>query len=137
MLRFAVLLSACALLSAGCGSSDHAAAPSRYRVSGKVTFNGQPVPAGTIYFETSQGPAGFAVISKGKFDTKKGKGVIGGPHKVLIEGFDGQGANPGEPGTPLFRPYRIQADLPQTDATQDYDVPASAADGLVIANDPA
>ena len=135
MLRFIALSSLCALLVAGCGSSDPG--PSRYRVSGNVTFNGQPVPTGTIYFETSQGPAGVASISNGKFDTKTGKGVVGGPHKVLIEGFDGQGANPGEPGKPIFKPFRIEASLPQSNTKQDYEVPASAADGLVIANDPA
>lgn len=32
----------------GCGSND---APDRFHISGKVTFAGEPVPAGQIIFE--------------------------------------------------------------------------------------
>lgn len=136
-MRSFVVLSVCVLVSAGCGGADEKG-PSRYRVSGTVKFDGKPIPSGTIYFETSAGPAGVAAISKGKYDTDKGKGVIGGPHKVLIEGYDGQAVNPGEKmGKPIFKPYRVEALLPKDDSKQDYNVPASAAEGLVIENDPA
>ena len=48
LVRFGGLgLVAALLLAAGCGE----AGPARYHVSGKVTFNGQPVPAGQIVFE--------------------------------------------------------------------------------------
>jgi hypothetical protein len=119
----------------GCGSAD--TGPERFQVSGTVNFNGQPVPAGTIYFETMDGPAGSAQISNGAYDTRDGKGVVGGPHVAVIQGFDGTGTNPGEMGKPLFNPQRIDVDLPKEDTTKDFDIPASAAEGLVIPNDPA
>jgi hypothetical protein len=126
---------AACLLAAGCGGTE--SGPSRYRLSGTVTFDGQPVPAGTIYLEPASGPAGSARIIDGKYDTNDGKGIVGGPHTVMIEGFDGRGANPGEPGTPLFKPFRAKEDLPAESSTKDFAIPASAAKGLVISKDPA
>ena len=119
----------------GCGSGD--TGPQRYRVSGKVTFNGQPVPAGSIYFETADGPSGGAQIINGSYDTSSGKGVVGGPHDIVIQGFDGVGLAPGELGTPLFNPFRVNEDLPKSDTTKDFEVPASAAEGLDTTYDPA
>lgn len=48
ILTFAAPIAAIALLS-GCGSSG----PEMASVSGKVTYNGQPVPKGTISFQTT------------------------------------------------------------------------------------
>jgi hypothetical protein len=47
------------LISAGCGSSG----PPRYHISGKVTYGGQPVAAGSVMLvpDTSQGNTGPAV----------------------------------------------------------------------------
>jgi hypothetical protein len=116
----------------GCGG------PRAADVSGKVTFNGQPIPAGMIYFnpdftKSNDGAQGFADIHNGEFDTrKKGKGACGGPTIVSIEGFDGEGGGkPGALGNRLFVPFEVKVDLPKTDCKQDFDVPASAADNLV------
>ncbi len=124
-----------ALVFAGCGSAE--TGPKRYQVAGKVSFDGKPIPAGTIYFETQNGPAGSAQITNGEYDTRKGAGVIGGKHQVLIQGFDGTGTSPGEMGKPIFNAYREDVDLPQEDTTKDFNVPASAAKGLVVSDDPA
>lgn len=125
----------CLFMLAGCGGSPDG--PVRYHVSGNVTFDGKPVPTGQIYFETSHGPPGAAQITNGNYDTSSGKGVIGGMHSIVIQGYDGQGTNPGEMGKPLFKPFRQELDLPKKRSQQDFEIPASAAQGLVIENDPA
>jgi hypothetical protein len=123
------------LLLAGCGPTG----PVRFEVSGEVTFRGQPVPAGMIYFtpdapKGNQGPQAYAPIRQGKYDTRHGgKGTVGGPVTVRIEGFDGKGEVPGAVGNPLFVAYEIPAELPHSDTTQTFDVPVSAAEHLPAA----
>lgn len=98
-------------LAVGCSSEE---GPPRYRVSGEVTFKGTPVPIGVIQFmpDTSQGnsgPPGFAEIKEGQFDTKlSGKGIIGGPHIVSIDAFNGKNIDPDmKPnGDPLVSGYQ-------------------------------
>src|SRR5947207_3360144 len=65
--------------------------PTRYRISGTVTFNGQPVPHGEILFtpDSSQGnsgPQGIATIQDGRYDTdgSRAPGVAGGPTIVQV-----------------------------------------------------
>ena len=129
---FAVLLlgfSSLALAS-GCGqvASD---GPDRFHVSGSVTFDGRPVPHGTIVFEPdvaagNQGPQGYATIQDGKFDTRnEGKGVVGGQHKVRLDGLESLGT--GASAKVLFENYQQSADLSRESATLEIQVPASAA----------
>lgn len=112
---------------AGCGERP----PTLYHVSGSVTFNGKPVPAGSVLFEPdttkgNTGPAGFAKIKDGKYDTRDGgRGTIGGPHIVRITGLDGIPAEELPEGTPLFPEYTKAIDLPKQNSTQDFDVPAT------------
>ena len=130
-----VLALACGL-AAGCGGDN------THRVSGKVTFNGQPVPAGKIYFtpdaaKGNTGPTGYADIKDGAFDTAAagGRGAVGGPTVVAIEGFDPSA--PGKPDKedksgevlvkPLFARYETRVDLPAESTTKDFEVPADAA----------
>jgi hypothetical protein len=115
---------------AGCSQSG----PQRYRVQGKVTFAGKPVPAGTIVFEPdatqgNDGPQGIAPIEKGIFDTafKGGRPTVGGLHHVTILGCDGTNISEVSPqGKNLFEPYFTTADLPRKAGNVDFDVPASA-----------
>lgn len=120
----------------GCGDD----APDTYHVSGTVTFDGKPIPAGTIRFvpdgaKQNSGPPGIARIADGKYDTSAegGKGHVGGPMIVQIEGHDpsGQGATDEETGekimTPLFPGYKTTAELPKDASTKDFAVPAEAA----------
>ncbi len=113
---------------AGCGRGD---GPRRFEVSGKVTFDDMPVPAGRIQFEpdtskANKGPAGYARIKDGTYSTQQtGKGTVGGPHVVVILGFDGK-PRPGvelDSGTPMFPEYRSTVDLPEEPTTKDFDVP--------------
>ena len=125
-----VVLGLAAIL-AGCGDKG----PARLRVSGKVNFDGKPVPAGQIVFEPdaaagNNGPAGFAEITDGQYDTKKaGTGTVGGPHHVRITGLDGKPAGTATVN-PLFNTYETKVDLGKSESTQDFEVPASAAQGL-------
>jgi len=116
-----LLLAASAALVSGCsGATD----PRAYNVQGTVTFEGKPVPAGTIQFvpaKGNSGPAGFATIVDGRFDTAApgGKGTVGGLHQATVNGFDGK-ANPDKElpvGMPLFQDYQLDLDLPMENTT--------------------
>jgi len=126
------LLAAALVWAAGCGGNNG------YRVSGKVTFAGQPVPMGKIYFDPdtaagASGQSGFAEIKDGVYDTSAagGRGVTGGATVVRIQGHkkDPADAISGY-GPPLFAEYTTKADLTQAAATKDFDVPAAAAKGM-------
>lgn len=124
--------------SFGCGGASEG--PERFAVSGTVTFKGESVPSGTIFFEPNaakgnNGPQGFAKIVDGRYDTREsGKGTVGGPHQVRIEGA--QQTEQGQPPRPLFQDYRTDIDLPRDDATHDFEVPAAAGKNVVIPKDP-
>jgi hypothetical protein len=127
------LLAAGLVWAVGCESG-----PKTYRLSGKVTFNGQPVPMGKIYFDPdptagNSGQSGFADIVDGAFDTSaaNGRGVAGGPTIVRIVGNKKEPADPTSGYGPLlFAEYSVKAELPRETSTKDFDVPASAAKGL-------
>jgi hypothetical protein len=125
-----------ACLALGCGSNDG------YRVSGTITFNGQPVPGGKIYFipdgaKGNKGPTGFADIKNGSYDTSAsgGKGAVAGPVIIAVEGLD-PSAPPGKADPSgeitakvLFPRYELEAELPTSSSTKDISVPAEAAKG--------
>ncbi|MDY3561226.1 hypothetical protein R5W23_002488 [Gemmata sp. JC673] len=132
----AVAAVACAL-AVGCGGDG------THRVSGTVTFKGQPVPVGKIYFtpdatKGGSGPSGYADIKDGKYDTASagGHGAPAGAVVISIEAFD-PNAKPDKVDKSdtsgevliksLFPRYEVQADLPASSSTKDVDVPASAA----------
>src|SRR4051812_49598476 len=87
--RLAVLAAVVATL-AGCGGGGKKLPV--VMLSGKVTFKGQPVPAGFITFQADQGPVKSAEIRDGVYDTSKSAdpGVIPGPTTIRITGFDGK-----------------------------------------------
>jgi hypothetical protein len=135
-LAFGVLPIVACCLAVGCGGE------STYRVSGKVTFKGQAIPEGRILFvpdskKGNNGPTGSAAIKNGQYDTgaEGGRGVIGGPMTVQIEAWDpskkvdrpDKSALSSIPQ--LFPPYQTSAELPKSDSTKDFDVPADAVKG--------
>src|SRR3954454_7793930 len=91
----------------GCGDDG----PKRYKVSGSVTFDGQPIPYGDIVFtpdgsKKNSGPQGFAKIRDGRSETDADKGIGGGPtvlHVTAFRGPDGKG---------LMCEMDLPADLP-------------------------
>jgi hypothetical protein len=121
------------MLFAGCGNST---APQEYHLSGSATFAGKPILAGNILLvpdasKGNRGPAGFATIRDGKFDTRiDGRGTVGGPHRVEISppplDVGELSASQTAPlAKPLFREYVTDVDLPRQDTTHDFAVPAT------------
>jgi hypothetical protein len=126
------LLSLVAL--AGCGDSG----PARFELSGTVTYDGKPVPAGFIVFipddaTGNSGPGTTAGIQDGQYRTLPDKGTIGGPHVATVYGFEGKhheaAKGSGGPtiidpmGHPLFKTATIKLDLPKEKTAQDIAVP--------------
>ena len=130
------LLAGAVVLIGGCGTG-----PSRYDVSGTVTYGGEPVPAGRVLFTPDSsrggsGPAGTATIVDGRYDTaESGRGHTGGPIIVQVDGYGSSSpagaASPADAGEEspsrgemLFLGHQVSADLPEQDSTFDIDVPA-------------
>lgn len=118
-----LLLLFVAVQCAGCQSES---GPTRYRVSGKITFAGQPVPYGEVLFtpdssKGNSGPQGIATIEDGQYDTagSRAPGVGGGPTIVEVTALTA-------PGGKLLGEYRFSIDLPKADSQHDIDIPASA-----------
>ena len=117
-LAFAFLAIGIAL---GCSNDP---GPKRSRVTGKVTFDGKPIPYGEVLFtpdgaKKNSGAQGIAPLRNGEYDTAAvgGKGYGGGPAVIRVTGFAGEGGK-------LLCEYEFQVDLPTGDATHDLDVPA-------------
>lgn len=115
-----------ALTLLGCGGPT---GPETYKLTGSVTYQGQPVPAGEIQFtpnsrEGNSGPGTIAAIKDGKYETPDGRGVVGGSYGVRIVGYDGRANSESDYGISLFPPHSEKADLPKEDATVDFEIPA-------------
>jgi hypothetical protein len=134
-----IVLAGIALIAVGCGGNS---GPPRTHVSGKITFKGESVPAGKVYFNPdaskgNTGVQGFATIKQGAYDTRAtGEGAAGGPTVVLLEGFDGVAKENLPLGMPLFK-WDVRLELPKEGpAAQDFEVPAEAADRVSKTIDP-
>ncbi len=94
VMRF-VPIAACLLITAipcGCGDGG----PERAVVSGTVTYQGQPLPKGTIRFlpaKDNKVPMSGAMIVEGKYKADKRGGVPIGTHRVVIEAIRPQRRN--------------------------------------------
>lgn len=111
------------------------------RVSGTVTFDGRPVPAGKVYFRPDAdtggtGATGFADIVDGRYDTglTGARNVGTGPMVVMVEGIDPQGGGGGDApdvtARLLFQGHELRVDVPQGAFTFDIAVPPQAAAGV-------
>ncbi|MEN6335103.1 MAG: hypothetical protein ABFE01_12640 [Phycisphaerales bacterium] len=117
------------LLTLGCSGQS---GPATYELSGKVLYNGNPVPAGEVSFQPdgSQGNAGpgcIATITSGQYKTEPGTGVVGGAYIVRIVGYDGVPVGDSAQGKEMFPPYETKVDLPKEISTHDFEVPGSPA----------
>lgn len=95
--QFAVTVCASLLVATGCNQER------REVVAGTVTYQGIPVPRGTVYFEPSDGavgPMGTAEIVDGRFRTDEGKGPFAGRLLVRVE-FWLATTNPPTPSSPV------------------------------------
>jgi hypothetical protein len=123
----AILLGVAPLCCGGCGERG----PVRYKLSGTVTYAGQPIKVGMIVFEPAAGntgPGESAKIVDGRYETPKG--LVPGVMKATIQGCDGipyevpgEGINAN--GKELFAPYATTVDMPAADLEKSFDVPAA------------
>lgn len=118
------------LLSAGCGAGGSDV--TLYDVSGTVSYNGKPVPFGSVLFladadEGNTGPQGVAEIHDGKFNTAQaGRGVVGGAYKVIVKGRSVRASaedDEGQEAAPLFVDYQTAAVFPEENTVQNFEVP--------------
>jgi hypothetical protein len=74
------------IIFCGCGRRG----PERVVVSGSVTYNGKPIPEGTVRFlppQSSSMPATTAIIKDGAYQASGLGGVAVGTYKIEIEAF--------------------------------------------------
>lgn len=117
------------VIALGCGRTANG--PTRYSIKGSVSFREQPVPWGRIVFEPdgktgSDGPPAVAEILHGRYETGLRFGGVGGPHIVVIEGFESAGPDglgPDDVAKPLFPEYRTVVELPRERSIQNFEVP--------------
>jgi hypothetical protein len=118
------------LVLSGCGGAER-----RFDLSGTVTHNGRAVPAGYIILKPDEtagnkGPASAVDILNGKYSTRPGDGIVGGPYVANVFGFDGQAYLADGLEIPLGKPLfttTIKADLPKQNGTHDFVAQAEAA----------
>jgi hypothetical protein len=132
----ALVVAACFL--PGCGGDD----AGRHDISGTAAFDGKPIVYGHLEFipdraQENEGPAGYATITDGKFNTADGgRGVVEGPHQVRVTAYESRPAadaatadeiaqSEADQPQPLFSGYTLSADL--SEATHEFNVPADAA----------
>ena len=107
----------------GCSKSDP-----YFHVAGKVTFNGQPVPAGEVQMmpdstKGNRGPSVMASIKDGQYATRAGRGIVGGHYILMITGFQAApySTDPTAPGygKKLFDRTKQSFEFPKEDCTHD------------------
>lgn len=113
------------LVAIGCSG---AAGPARYRVSGRVTCGGEPVPYGEVLFSPdgtkgNSGPQGVAAIKDGRYDTagSRAPGIGGGPMIVRVTALR-------TPSDGLIAEQELELQFPAADSERDLEVskPANA-----------
>lgn len=113
-----------ALVACGGGDSQE-----RHRVSGRITFAGQPVSFGEVLFtpDATQGNAGaqgIAVITNGRYDTEgsRAPGVAAGPVVVRVTALaDANGT--------LLCEHEFSLEVSQGGMERDIEIPADAGKG--------
>jgi hypothetical protein len=119
----------------GCSSK-----PKPAQLSGKVTFKGQPVPAGYIAFTPDVGKGGkgsikVLQIKDGTYDSSKeppDQALAPGPYLLRIAGFDGKTIPLWGQGKQIFNPVEDSYDVPDGVSEKDFVVPESAGQNVQI-----
>jgi len=99
-----------------------------------VTFQGQPIPAGEIFFQPdadagNTGPASNADILDSRYSLPEQFGVLGGPYIVRITGYSNSAGSEAGPltlrGAPMFPDYVTKINVVGAKVIElDIDVPA-------------
>ena len=118
--------------SLGCSSGNGEI--ERYAIDGTVTYEGQPVPYGTISLipdadQGNSGPGSTGIIEEGKFQIPANRGIVGGPYRATINGQKTRPEQVGE-GPPnaevLFEQYEVSIKLPAESTTQAFEIPGQS-----------
>jgi hypothetical protein len=119
------------VLAIGCSSK-----PEMGQVSGKVTFKGQPVPAGWISFtpEPGKGSVRVCQIKDGVYDSaKEGEpGIFLGNNQVKIAGFDGKKVPLWGQGKQIFNPIDDMYQVGPGSSVKDFEIPESAGKNVQV-----
>lgn len=119
------------VLAAGCASK-----PEMAKISGKVTFNGQPVPAGWISFTPEPGKGSVCVcqITDGVYDSSRESpaGIHPGKNMIKIAGFDGKKIPLWGQGKQIFNPVDETLDVTLGGMTKDFVIPESAGKNVQV-----
>lgn len=115
------------LVAVGIVGCSRTTGPERFDYSGEVSFGGKAVAVGYLSFEPddaagNSGPGAMAEIVGGRYQTEPGRGPVGGPHRVLIVGFDGKSPDGLGDGRPLFPEVVCEVDLPRQDGSQSFSI---------------
>jgi len=115
------------LASSGCGRTDKF---DRLVLSGQVTYDGQPVPFGSIWFEPRAAvgqlaPPGFAIIRDGHFETTRRDAPVAGPHLIRISGYPDEKPQDEDEAERqiLFPEYTMEMELSPAETVLNVDVP--------------
>lgn len=88
-LKARIFLSLAMLVAVGCGGDKGPAGPARASASGKVTFDGKPVVAGSVSFiHKESGNPGMCVIVNGEYKDEEGNGPVIGDNTLSITGLE-------------------------------------------------
>jgi len=83
---FAVCITLLAVSGCGGGADD---AKERASASGKVSFDGKPVPAGNVVFmHTASGTMAMCPISEGEYSSVRNEGPLLGANTVTVSALD-------------------------------------------------
>lgn len=112
----AVACMAFTLVLAGCGGGVEPPTTARVNASGKVTFDGKPVPAGTVTFlHNETGHMAVCPINDGAYENESGQGPNPGQNTVTIVGMDAEG------GTEMWSgAWTKTVQVGEGDFTEDY-----------------
>lgn len=123
-----VAIAAALLGMAACSGCLSERGPQMYKLTGKVTYDGRPIPVGDIRFEPLQGTVNrqtikVAQVKDGVYTTE----VTGGPHRVAVRDLSG-GFDNSTMQSMFLTEYYTQADLPPLESvddvhTYDLDIP--------------
>lgn len=78
-----------ALAVSGCGGGGGPEGKARASASGKVVFDGKPIPAGHVLFtHTDSGTMAICPISDGEYSSVSGEGPLVGANTVSVSALD-------------------------------------------------